>query len=89
MTKEEYTEKIKAYEDKWAELWFALVDDTNEFLKDNPERRNIGMIKRLERLADDFSLSGAWLYDRHADKMPKDRGSMTKKIRKALGFTYY
>ena len=40
----------------------------------------------VEKFSDYLSLSGAWIQDRINNRYPKDRGSLTKKIRKALGF---
>lgn len=88
MTKEEYINKMKQHEIKFELLWRKIVDDTNDF-KNNPEiicmhtfTNNIG------RFIDTLCLSGAWIQDRLNNKKPKDRGSLTKNIRKVLGYTY-
>ena len=75
-------------------LWQKIVDDTNEFIKDNPdEDNNAPRFSPIEDLVDSLCLKGAWIRDRLDGKKgmhwhPKYRGSLTKKIRKALGYTY-
>lgn len=39
-----------------------------------------------ERMADDFALLAAWIYDQLHGMNPRWRRSMTYKIRKALGY---
>jgi hypothetical protein len=39
-----------------------------------------------ERMADDFALLAAWIYDRLNGENPREKRSMTNKIRKALGY---
>lgn len=39
-----------------------------------------------ERMADDFALLAAWIYDRLNGENPSARRSVTNKIRKALGY---
>lgn len=48
---------------------------------------------KIERIVDNVCLHAAWIYDRIQDKTcthhsPDYRRSLTKKIRKALGFTF-
>ena len=76
-------------EKRFDKIWKRMVEHTNAYVKKNPETTMYGSFGNdVEKFADYLILSGAWLYDRHNGKMPKDRGSMTKKVRKALGFTY-
>jgi len=88
MTKKAYTKRMKQHEESFNKLWTKMVDDTNEFIKDNPEKTMYSLNNNIEHFCDHLALSGAWIQDRINGKMPKDRGSLTKKIRKALGFTY-
>jgi hypothetical protein len=87
MEKKEYLNKMKEHENAFDELWIKIVDDTNTYLSNNKEKTTISDLSQIEKFADSLCLSGAWIYDRNNHKYPKDRGSMTKKIRKALGFT--
>ena len=87
MKKATYVKKMKAHEERFDKLWRKIVDDTNEFIDKNPET-TMYSLNRVERMSDYICLSGAWIKDRINHKNPKDRGSLTKKIRKALGFTY-
>ena len=88
MTKEQYIKKMKKHEESFDKVWRKIVDDTNTFIKDNPEISMYSFGNNVEKFSDGMCLSGAWIQDRINGKMPKDRGSLTKKIRKALGFTY-
>lgn len=40
------------------------------------------------RTADAFVCLGGWIYDRAAGKHLQDKRTMTKKLRKVLGYTY-
>lgn len=85
MRAKKYQKRMKQHEESFDKLWRKIVDETNEHIrwcKENNETPNVP-----ERFADYMATSAAWLYDRPSGKMPKDRGSMTKKIRKALGYT--
>lgn len=71
-------------------VWWKTVDAINEYLKHNPEGLDPSFTK-LERFSDSLCLKGAWIYDRVQSKIcvthnPDYKGSLTKKIRKALGF---
>lgn len=87
MTKKQYTKRMKQHETSFDKIWRKIADETNEFIKDNPE---ISMyhLQDIEKFSDQLALSGAWIQDRIDGKFPKDKGSLTKKIRKALGFTF-
>ena len=88
MTKNAYIKRMKQHEATMDRLWRKIVDDTNQFIKDNPETTMYSFGNNIEKFSDDLCLKGAWIQDRINGKMPRDRGSLTKKIRKALGFTY-
>lgn len=88
MRKATYVKKMKAHEERFDKLWRKIVDDTNEFIKKNPEKTMYSFQNNIENFSDYMCLSGAWIQDRINGKKPKDRGSLTKKIRKALGYTY-
>jgi hypothetical protein len=72
-------------------IWQKEVKAINEFLEHNPG--GITPPEYLEKISDARCLNGAWLYDRIQDKIctahsSQYRGSLTKKIRKALGYVY-
>lgn len=82
---------MKKHEKAFDKVWDRMVRDTNKFIKDNPD---VGMysLQHIENIADHLALSGAWLYDRINGRSGVSgcKGyyhSMTKKIRRALGFT--
>lgn len=87
MTKNRYKKRMKQHEETFDKLWRKITDETNEFIKENPEE-TLYNLQEIEKFSDQLALSGAWIQDRINKKYPKDRGSLTKKIRKALGFTY-
>lgn len=89
MTKEEYINKMKQHEIEFELLWRKIVDDTNDFIKDNPDGKcTDAFTNNVELFIDTLCLSGAWIQDRLNNKKPRDRGSITKNIRKVLGYTY-
>ena len=93
MTQQEYIERMKAHENKFDELWQEIVKDTNNFVKENEEVSMYSFQNNVSKFVDQLSLSGAWVQDRINGKSgvyynPKYRGSLTKKIRKALGYTF-
>ena len=49
---------------------------------------NFGKKLWKTKFVNNLCLSGAWIFDRNNHKFPRDRGSLTKKIRKALGYTF-
>ena len=87
MRKETYVKKMKANEERFEKLWRKMVDDTNLFIEKNPEA-TMYSLQSVEKFSDSMCKSGAWIQDRINGKYPRDRGSLTKKIRKALGYTY-
>ena len=89
MTKNAYIKRMKQHEATFDILWAKIVKDTNEFIEDNPEVSMYSLQNNIEKFSDYLALSGAWIQDRINGKKPKERGSLTKKIRKALGYTYY
>ena len=88
MKRETYVKRMKANEDRFDKLWRKIVDDTNSYIEKNPEKTMYDL-QSVENFSDYMCKSGAWIQDRINGKMPRDRGSLTKKIRKALGYTYY
>ena len=93
MTKDAYIKRMKAHEARFEKLWTKIVQDTNRFIVDNP---NTGIITiqhtSIEGFANSLCLSGVWIRDRIDKKsgIPGNsnyKGSLTKKIRKALGYT--
>ena len=87
MTTGKYEKRMKQHEGTFERLWSKIVDDTNDFIKDNPEI-TMYSLQRVDKFTNSLALSGAWIQDRINGKQRNERGSLTKKIRKALGFTY-
>ena len=89
MDKQEYLRRMKEHENSFDLLWMKIVKDTNEFIESNPklDTKKASEESSTEKMVDSICLSGAWIMDRLKGKYPKDKGSLTKKIRKALGYT--
>ena len=65
MTKEEYINKMKQHEIEFELLWRKIVDDTNDFIKDNPDGKcTDAFTNNVELFIDTLCLSGAWIQDR-------------------------
>ena len=91
MTKKLYLYRMKLYEKQFDKLWMKIVNDTNKYLKDNPESEvDIDAEyswSQIEHFKDHMALSAAWIYDRlHRYKYRARRG-LTRKIRIVLGYT--
>lgn len=79
---------MKEHEDSFDVLWMKIVDDTNNFIESNQlDTKKASEENSIEKMVDGICLSGAWIMDRLNGKYPNDRGSLTKKVRKALGYT--
>ena len=89
MDKQEYLRRMKEHKDSFEALWMKIVEDTNEFIESNPklDTEKASEESSIEKMVDSICLSGALIMDRLKGKYPKDRGSLTKKVRKALGYT--
>ena len=89
MDKQEYLKRMKEHSDSFEVLWMKIVDDTNEFIESNPEldTEKASEESRIEKMVDSICLSGAWIMDRLKGKYPNDSKSLTKKVRRALGYT--
>jgi hypothetical protein len=93
MTKERYLKRMQRHEIRYHnQVWMKIVEDTNAFIKDNPD---VGMyqLSKLDSIIDSLSLAGAWIQDRingysGVYSHPSYKKSLAKKIRKALGYTY-
>lgn len=88
MKKETYIKRMKKHEERFDKLWGMIVEDTNRYIEKNPTRSMYSFSNNIEKFSDSMCKSGAWIVDRINDKYPRDRGSLTKKIRKALGYTF-
>ena len=92
MTTKKYQKRMEQHEKSFDKLWQKIVADTNEYTSKNPEK-TMYQLTKIEKFCDQMCLSGAWIQDRingyigtiHSKTY---RRSLTKKIRKALGFTY-
>ena len=97
MTKKAYAKRMAQHEATFDRLWGKMVDDTNDFIKKNPELtfralNNDGYCQ-LEHFRDNLCLSGAWIGDRIDGRVAtvhskSYKGSLTKKIRNSLGYTF-
>lgn len=94
MTEKEYKQKILDLMSKFiGEIHNELVDLTIEFVKDNPDRHYDSVfLPDDQRKIEQMALTTAWLEDRLNNLSGLDiqnsRKSRTKKILKALGYTY-
>jgi len=88
MTPDTYTKRMNQHKESFEKLWVKIVNDTNQFIKDNPEKTMYNL-NEVDRFVDDLAFSGTWIHDRINKKYPKDRGSLTKKIRRVLGYNVY
>ena len=93
MNSEELKEKMKQHSSEFGVLWTKIVNDVNDYLKDNPDKGfDALMYSPVEAIIDNLCLSGAWIKDRlsgisgfvGSDTYKK---SLAKKIRKALRYT--
>ena len=93
MKKSTYIRKMEGYDKKFSKLWDKIVTDTNAFIKDNPDTGWYSLQNtKVETMVDYLALSGAWIHDRINGKtgvvgLKNYRGSLSKKIRQALGYT--
>ena len=88
MDKQEYLRRMKEHENSFDVLFMKIVEDTNNFIESNQlDTKNASEESSIEKMVDGICLSGAWIMDRLKGKYPNDRGSLSKKIRKALGYT--
>lgn len=87
MNKQQYIELMEEHDREFTKVWSKMCDDTNKFISENPDV-TMYSLPSVSNTADYLAVSGAWLYDRIAKKNPRDRGAMTKKIRKTLGYSY-
>ncbi len=85
MTKQEYIERMVQYETIQDEVWAMIVRDTNDFIRDNPNQE-IGELREVEGIAEGMCTDGTWIIDRLTRKNPLRNGSLSKKVRRVLGF---
>lgn len=87
MTEKEYLEKMKIHEEVFDLLWMEIVQDTNMFIRDNPDR-DYNSLPQIEKFVDQLALSASWIHDRIKGIEYKGRRGSTKKMRRILGYTY-
>jgi len=94
MKKEIYIKKMEDHHIAFNDLWKKIVIDTNKFVEENP---SIGAgdfsLQSVASFIDDLSLSGAWVQDRinglsGTYGLDGYKKSLSRKIRKSLGFTF-
>lgn len=93
LTMEEYIKRMKKHEAAFDELWTKIVADTNQFISDNPDVSMYSLQNSIEKFSDQLALSGSWIPDRingysGVPEGNKYKKSLTKKIRRALGYTF-
>jgi hypothetical protein len=93
MTTAQYTARMKKHEQQFEKLRTKIVADTNTFIQDNPETTMYSLQNTIKKFADYLVLSGAWIPDRinGYSRVPsgnKYSKSLSKKVRKALGYTF-
>ena len=93
MKKETYIRRMEKHSKAFDKLWDKIVADTNNFIKSNSDTSCYLLDTKVTSLIDNLSLSGAWIQDRINGKSgvtgdKNYRGSLTKKIRQALGYTF-
>jgi hypothetical protein len=95
MTRKRYLKRMRQHEATFDRLWAKIVKDTNDHLdyytKNNKPAADPDT-RPLSTFLDSLCLSGAWIKDRIEGRTATHhhhtyRGSLTKKIRKALGYT--
>ena len=94
MTKKQYLKRMEYLKTSFDIVQMKLTRATNEYLThcDNDKMEhdiiNDTDLHYINNLCCELALTGAWIQDRLEGKYPKSKGSMTKKIRKALGYSY-
>lgn len=92
MKASEFDEELKKIEletwDKVSSLVFKARND--ELIEGQDDNKPVSFADdpNWQRRADALGELCGWIYDRLHGKTRLDRGSMTKKIRKAIGYTY-
>ncbi len=89
MNKKQYQKRLQQHSRSFEKIWTKITKDTNNYVDAG---NNDSDSREVENLVDDLCLSGAWIKDRiegksgnpHSDKY---RGSLSKKIRKVLGYS--
>ena len=87
MRKETYIKKMKAHEERFDKLWAKMVKDTNDFIEKNPNTTMYSFQNNIENFTGQLCLSGAWIQDRINGFEYRHKLGLTKKVRKALGYT--
>lgn len=88
--KQALTRKMKHREKQFDKLWSEIVKDVNDYVKKYGHSYEITNFSEAEKLIDSLCLSGAWIRDKlegYTGPCGNNyKGSLTKKIRKALGY---
>lgn len=85
--------KLKKRNDQFEKVWMGIVVDINDHIDKYgvPSNQHADLGYDTEKLIDSLCLSGAWVQDRLTGKTGTTHSStykksLTKKIRKALGY---
>mgnify|MGYP005849973847 CR=1 FL=1 len=84
--------KLKKRDQQFDRLWAKIVTDVNDYIDKHGQLSEYDVYYGTsEKLIDNLCLSGAWIQDRLLGKKgvthsPTYKKSLTKKIRKALGY---
>jgi len=89
IAKRSLKKKLNKREKQFEKLWEGIVTDVNNYTE---KHGTLSDYHIAEGFVDNLCLSGAWIADRltgHSGvpSLERYKGSLTKKIRKALGYT--
>lgn len=91
MNKQQFLNKLNKKMNKFEKLHYEFVDLVNKYISNEENINTIDCAYELKNL-DQFCFTYAWIYDRLQGKSGLYGGkgynkSMTKKVRKAMGYT--
>jgi hypothetical protein len=93
-TREQLIEDFKIATETFSDLRESLINEVNDFVKDNPDTfaKTDFQFTEVPKLTDSMILFGAWIEDRLNDRTGYPGGktynrSLGKKVRKVLGYT--
>lgn len=92
MTRDELVKELIPLFEEQNKTWQKIVEAINGYVDTN-SKDNLGYVSvlgytELDSKVDGLALKTAWIRDRLNGKLPTDRDSFTKKVRKVLGYTY-
>lgn len=88
MTEENLERKMLKHKEAFERLERKMVKDVNAFTEKNPDKTMYNL-ENTSKFIDTMCLHAAWIQDRINSVDTRKRRSLTSKIKKALGYTYY